>query len=123
MTVQTRILRNVKVEPETIKDLDLLAHWQSTSRSEVIQRLLREGARQARMEHVAGLYGRGEVSLERAAELAGVTIYDMMSHVRTHGITPPGNVAELRMDIAGMLLRLGYGDLARQVLQPTPPTE
>jgi len=118
MSVQTLNLRNLKVEAETLEALDLLARWQSLSRAQVIQHLLREGARQARIEYVAGLYGRGEVTLERAAEMAGVTIYDMMAHVRTHGITPPGDLAELRLDVASMLLRLGYSDLARQVLQP-----
>jgi len=118
MSVQTRTLSNLKVEAETLETLDLLAQWQSLSRAQVIQRLLRESARQARIEYVAGLYGRGEVTLERAAEMAGVTIYDMMAYVRTHGITPPGDLTELRLDIASMLLRLGHGNLARQVLQP-----
>ena len=117
MTVQTLSLGRLKVEAETVQTLDLLAQWQAISRVQVIQRLLREGARQARVEYAAGLYGRGEVTMERAAEMAGVTIYDMMAHVRSHGITPPGDVAELRADVAGMLLRLGHGDLARQVLQ------
>jgi predicted HTH domain antitoxin len=117
MTAQTLDLRKLKIEAETLEDLDLLAQWQSLSRAQVIQRLLRESARQARIEYVAGLYGRGEVTLERAAEMAGVTIYDMMAYVRTRGITPPANLAELRMDVASMLVRLGHSDLARQVLQ------
>jgi predicted HTH domain antitoxin len=118
MSVQTRTLSNLKVEAETLETLDLLAQWQSLSRAQVIQRLLRESARQARIEYVAGLYGRGEVTLERAAEMAGVTIYDMMAHVRTRGVMPPGDLTELRLDIASMLLRLGHSDLARQVLRP-----
>lgn len=121
MTVKVLNLRNLKVEAETLEALDLLAQWQSLSRAQVIQRLLRESARQARIEYVAGLYGRGEVTLERAAEMAGVTIYDMMAHVRTRGITPPGDLAELRTDVAGMLLRLGQTDLAERVLQAKQP--
>jgi len=117
MTVQTLDLKNLKVEAETLEAVDLLAQWRSLSRAQMIQQLLREGARQAKLEHVAGLYGRGDVTLERAAEMAGVTIYDMMAHVRTHGITPPGDLTELWTDVASMLLRLGHSDLARQVLQ------
>ncbi len=117
MTVQTVDLGRLKVEAETVHTLDLLAQWQSISRVQVIQRLLREGARQARVEYTAGLFGRGEVTLERAAEMAGVTIYDMMAYVRSHGITPPGDLAELRADVAGMLFRLGHGELAEQVLR------
>lgn len=120
MNTQTLNLRSLKVEADTLETLDLLARWQSLSRARVIQRLLRESARQARIEYVARLYGRGEVTLERAAEMAGVTIYDMMAHVRTYGITPPGDLTELRLDVASMILRLGHGDLARQVLQSVP---
>jgi predicted HTH domain antitoxin len=81
----------------------------------VIQRLLSQGARQARLEYAARLYGNGEVTLERAAELAGVTIYDMMAHVRSRNIMPPSDVAELRADVADTLARLGHSDLAERV--------
>lgn len=117
MSVQTLDLKDLKVDAETLEAMDLLARWQSLSRTQVIQQLLREGARQARIEYVAERYRRGELTLERAAEMAGVTIYDMMAYVRRQGITPPGDLMELRMDVATMLLRVGRGDLARQVLQ------
>ena len=115
MTVQVLNLRTLRVDAEVAESLDLLARWQSLSRVQVIQRLLSQGARQARLEYAARLYGNGEVTLERAAELAGVTIYDMMAHVRSLNITPPSDLTELRADVAGMLSRLGYSDLAKQV--------
>ncbi len=122
MSVQVIDLTSLPVEAKTVEDLDILAQWQSLSRAQVIQRLLREGARQAKMEYAAGLYGRGEVTLQRAAEMAGETIYDMMTHVRTRGISPPSDLSELRMDVASRLLRLGYSDLARVLLQPESST-
>ena len=78
MTGQTLDLKNLKIEAETLEAVDLLAQWQSLSRDQMIQQLLREGARQARIEYVARLYGRGDVTLQRAAEMAAVTIYDVM---------------------------------------------
>jgi len=117
MTVQTLDLRKLRVEVETLETLDLLAQWQSLSRIQVVRQLLREGARRARIDYVTGLYRHGEVTLERAAEMAGVTVYDVMAHVRACGIVPPGDPTELRMDMASMLLRLGHSDLAGRVLQ------
>jgi len=122
MTVQALNLGRLNIETETLETLNLLAQWQSISRAQVIQRLLRDGAKQAKIEHAAGLYGRGELTLERAALVAGVSIYDMMAHVRIRGTLPPDDLGELRGDVASMLARRGYGELAQQVLQAQPTT-
>ena len=61
MTMQALNLGRLTIETETLETLNLLAQWQSTSRAQVIQRLLRDGAKQAKIEHAAGLYGRGEL--------------------------------------------------------------
>ena len=49
--------------------------------------------------------------------MAGVSIYDMMAHVRAHGILPPGDLGELQSDVASMLARRGHDELAQQVLR------
>ena len=69
------------------------------------------------LEHVAGRYAWGELTLERAARLAGVSIYDMMAYVRRRGILPPEDVGELQADVADMLVRRGYSELAQQALR------
>lgn len=123
MTVQALNLGRLKIEAETLESLNLLAEWQSTSRAQVIERLLREGAKQARIEYAAGSYGRGELTLEAAALMAGVSIYDMMAHARTRSIMPPGDLAELRTEVASMLVRRGQERLAQQVLLEGPASE
>lgn len=120
--MQALNLGRLNIETETLETQNLRAQWQSISRAQVIQRLLRDGAKQAKIEHAAGLYGQGELTLERAALMAGVNIYDMLAHVRAHGILPPENLGELQADVASMLARRGYGELAQQVLQAQPTT-
>ncbi len=80
------------------------------------QRLLREGARQAHLEYAAGLYRCQEVTLERAAEIAGVSIYDMMAYARQHDIPEPSRADEMRADVAAMLIR-GRPDVAERVIK------
>lgn len=106
----------MNIEAETLETLNLLAQWQSTSRAQVIQRLLRDGARRARIEYAAGLYRRGELTLEKAALMADVSIYDMMAYAQTHNILPPNDLMELRTDVASMLVRRGHHELATRVL-------
>ena len=108
---------NVEIEEETLQTLDHLAQWLDASRVEVVQRLLREGARQARLEYAAGLYRCQEVTLERVAEIAGVLIYDMMAYVRQHDIPGPSRADEMRADVATMLMRSGRPDVAESVIK------
>jgi hypothetical protein len=120
MTVQALNLGRLNIEAETLETLNLLAQWQSTSRAQVIQRLLRDGARQARIAYAAGLYGRGDLTLEKAALMADVSIYDMMAYTHAHSILPPGDMTELQTDVASMLVRRKQYELAAQVLQTEP---
>jgi len=106
---------NVKVEEETWQVLELLAQRQAASRAEMAQRLLQEGARRARLEYAAESYRQQEVALERAAEVAGVSIYDMMAYLRQQGISRPSHIEEMRADVAAMLIRNGRSDIAERL--------
>jgi predicted HTH domain antitoxin len=48
-------------------------------RSSVVRRLLDIGVRQWRIQNALERYGQGSVTLPRAAELAGVSIYEMIA--------------------------------------------
>jgi len=112
----TKTLR-VKVEEETLQLLDLLAKWRSSSRTKVVQRILKENARQERLDYAAERYRCGEVTLERAAEIAVISIYDMMAYLRQHGLSGPSQVDEMHTDMAAMLTRNDRPDLAERVLK------
>jgi len=106
---------SVKIEEETWQVLELLAQWQAASQAEMAQRLSQEGTRRARLEYAAELYRQQEVTLERAAELAGVSIYDMMAYLRQQGISRPSQIEEMRADVAAMLIRSGRSDIAERL--------
>ena len=106
---------SVKVEEETWQVLELLAQRQAASRAEMAQRLLQEGTRRARLEYAAESYRQQEVTLERAAEVAGVSIYDMMAYLRQQGISKPSHIEEMRADVAAMLIRSGRSDIAERL--------
>jgi predicted HTH domain antitoxin len=48
-------------------------------RSSVVRRLLDIGVREWRIKNALGRYGQGSITLPRAAELAGVSIYEMIA--------------------------------------------
>ena len=116
MTVQMIDLRGLKIDTEILRALDEIAEWQATSRSQVVEGLLRQGVQDARLAHAASLYARGEVTLERAAEVSETSIYDMMTYVRTHNILAHGNLTDLDLDVIQLLQRVGRTDIAQRFL-------
>jgi len=58
------------------------------------------------------LYSRGELSIEQAANLAGVTPWEMISMMVERGINHAGTGDELRLDAKRRLGELGLKKLA-----------
>jgi len=54
-----------------------------------------------------GFIGGGRISKARAAEMAGVSIYEMIDLVRERSITLPYSLGEAMEDIKAMLERAG----------------
>jgi predicted HTH domain antitoxin len=52
---------------------------EKVDRSTVVRRLLDMGVRDWRIQNALERYGRGSITLPRAAELAGVSIYEMIA--------------------------------------------
>jgi predicted HTH domain antitoxin len=73
--------------------------------------------RAARLDHAAEQYARREVTLERAAELAGVSIYEMMTHLRQRDIPAQRRASDIRADAAAMLMRSGRADIAERLVE------
>jgi len=48
------------------------------------------------------------------AELAGVSIYDMMAYLGQQGVSRPSHIEEMRADVAPMLIRSGRLDIAER---------
>jgi len=89
-----------------MKDLELIAAKEQMNRTAVVRRLLAEGVKRWRLEHALHLYEDGQLTKEQAAELAGVSIYDILEALRRRGTMVQYSLEELREDLA--LLRQRY---------------
>jgi len=69
-----------------MKDLNELAQMLSSSRSEVIRRIIEGGIRELRMKIAMEKYIDDEFSLCRAAEFSGVSIQQMAKYLTQRGI-------------------------------------
>lgn len=112
-----RKILNIPIEEETLQLLDEVAGYYALSRPCLVQKLLREGMRTARLDYAAQLYARREVTLERAAELAKVSIYEMMAHLRERDIPAQRRASDIRADAAAMLMRSDRSDITERLVE------
>ncbi len=76
----------IRIDEKSMKDLNDLAHLLSSSRSEVIRRIIEWGIRELRMKIAMEKYIDDEFSLCRAAEFSGVSIQQMARYLAQRGI-------------------------------------
>ena len=76
-------LTEVTVAARVSKEIsDLIAEIsaeENLDRSSVVRRLLAIGVREWRIQNALEKYGHGSITLPRAAELAGISIYEMIA--------------------------------------------
>jgi len=103
---------NIRLEDELLAKLQKLTVLERTDRTSLIRSLLRRGAEEVLAEKALVLYSKGDLSLEQAAGLAGVTPWEMISMMVERGINHAGTAEELRLDAKRRLGELGFKKIA-----------
>ncbi len=76
----------IRIDDRNLKDLNELAQMLSSSRSEVVRRIIEGGIRELRMKIAMEKYIDDEFSLCRAAEFSRVSIQQMARYLAQRGI-------------------------------------
>ena len=71
-----------------------------SEREDILPEILRLGLRQLKVQEALLLYDQGVISLARAAELAGLSLQEMVMQARARGIQPKWSDAMLEDDLA-----------------------
>jgi len=69
----------VRVSRQVSELIERISSEERVDKSTVIRKLLDLGLREWRVQRALDKYQRGEVTLLKASEMAGVTIYDMIA--------------------------------------------
>ncbi|PIV23652.1 MAG: hypothetical protein COS40_03595 [Deltaproteobacteria bacterium CG03_land_8_20_14_0_80_45_14] len=75
-----------RLKTELLREIQEIAEEESIDRSSAIQRLLQIGLKEYKMEKALNLYRNGKVTLWKAAELAGVSLREMMEAIKARDI-------------------------------------
>lgn len=88
-----------RLPKEMLKEVEDIAEEEQVDRSEVMRRLMASGLKQMRMEKALKAYGEGKVTLWKAAEMAGLSLREMMDLVRNAKINIPYTPEDLGRDL------------------------
>lgn len=84
--MKERIQVNIRLDRALLDELDELAGADRVDRSEMARRLLETGMTGHRMERALREYRKGNVSAWKAAEIAGVSLYEMLDRIHDDGV-------------------------------------
>lgn len=90
---------SIRVPAAEAAKWERLARGVGLDRSALLKQAFREGCADVLFERAGAAYRRGEVSLSRAAELAGLSLRDMLLRLRQAGITLNYTAADLAEDL------------------------
>ena len=81
---------NLRLDEDLIKEFEELAEHKNLDRSALVRKILIEGLHQERLNFALQKYLRKEISIERAAEIARVSMHDIILKMSQLGI--PSNL-------------------------------
>jgi len=90
---------SVRLDEETIKLLDEIAEEERTRRSDVIRKLLYRALQEWRVDRALCLLRRGEISVGKAAEIAKITVSELLELATKHDITVGYSLEDLERDL------------------------
>lgn len=90
---------SARVDSEEAALIEALAEEEGCDRSTLMKVLLRRGIRAHRLDKAIASYAAEEVTLSRAAEAAGISIWDFLALMPTKKLDLHYDVAEFEEDL------------------------
>ena len=94
-----------RVPSGLVRDLESIEAAEQSDRSTTVRKLLVRAVQEWKLEHYAQAYGKGQMTLARAAEAAGVTLWEMTAYLQAHKIPAQYDADDLHADLAQIKAR------------------
>jgi TDG/mug DNA glycosylase family protein len=93
---------NLRLEEDLLEELERVSEEEALDRATMIRRLLRDSLKRWHLDRALRGYERGEVSIGRAAEEAGLSQWELMDVIRREGVTYRMSAADVRERLADL---------------------
>ncbi|KXB05134.1 hypothetical protein AKJ48_00300 [candidate division MSBL1 archaeon SCGC-AAA261O19] len=97
MTTKTQIA--TRVDKDLLAQIKEIEREMKADRAEVIRRLLDEGIKQRQLDKAMTMLRNDKVTVSKAAEIAGVSIWEMIEVMREKQIPIPYDEEDLRKSL------------------------
>ena len=94
---------SVRVPREVKEGLEELARLEGRDKAEIAREILARGVRERRIEVAIRAYREGRATLWRAAEMAGLSLLEMVEELRRQGVELQLSVEDLEEDLRAAL--------------------
>jgi len=96
-----------RVDEEFLKKLEGVTAEMKTDRSEVVRRLLDKGLREHKKEKALQLLREGKVTAWKAAEMCGISLFEMIELMKKERVIIPYSAEDLKKDIEYLTKKYG----------------
>jgi len=98
---------SIVISDDLKKEIDKLKKLFQEDQSSLIRRLLWKSIVQEKIEFAIKEYINDKISMGKAAELAGVSIWEMMDELKKRNIALKYKISEAQLEIEKMLKKYG----------------
>lgn len=112
---------NIRLDADLVSALERVAREEALDRATTIRRLLENSLKQWQLDHALVRYRRGDVSIGRAAEEAGLTQWELLDAARAAGLAYPLDAGHVVERIAE--LEVGSSGTKPEMLPDIRPSE
>lgn len=92
-------LISTRIPDDIEEEVAWFAKKEQIGRAIALRKILGRGLREIKMEHAIELYSKGKVTLWKAAELAGVSLWEMLDIVRERRIPMRYTLRDIEKDL------------------------
>ena len=94
---------NLRIPRELAQELEELAHAEHIEKIDIARQLLWEGVARRKQELALRLYAEGKVTKTKAAEIAGISLWEMMALVEQRGVRWEYSLEEAKVELTEVL--------------------
>lgn len=92
-------LISTRIPEELAKELEWYAKKEKVGRTIALRKVLDKGLREIKLEHALEMYQKGKITLMKAAEIAGISLWEALEIVRDKRIPMHYTLEDVEKDI------------------------
>lgn len=86
----------LRIEPQVYEIVNKVANEENVDKTKAVKLLVLAGWKERKLEKALEQYRKGIISLDKAAEIAGLTMNEMMQQAAANGIRSEETIEEFR---------------------------